>query len=87
MNVIVFQCPKGTFAIRRCPVADQARRRVLFVFAQVSSTKIRGLAAGEDQFPNRDGPRERHHTQVRNSPWVTFFYGVKSTKKLSSAPP
>src|ERR1700675_960332 len=30
--------------------------------------------------------RKRHHSQVRNSPWATFFYGVKSTKKLSAAP-
>jgi hypothetical protein len=31
--------------------------------------------------------RRRHHSQVRNSPWTTFFNGVKSTKNFSAAPP
>ena len=30
--------------------------------------------------------RKRHHLQVRNRPWTTFFYGDRSTKKLSAAP-
>ena len=30
--------------------------------------------------------RRRHHSQVRNSPWATFFYGVRSTKNFSAAP-
>lgn len=29
--------------------------------------------------------RKRHHSHVRNSPWATFFYGVKSAKNFPAA--
>src|SRR5208282_2697130 len=28
----------------------------------------------------------RHHSQVRNSPWATFFDGVTTTRNISAAP-
>src|SRR5208282_4761543 len=31
-------------------------------------------------------PQWRHHSQVRNSPWATFFDGVTTTRNISAAP-
>ena len=45
MKVSVLRCPCGTFATRRRPLAHRPCARVMLVFAQVSSMKIRRRAA------------------------------------------
>src|SRR2546423_5880956 len=47
--------------------------------------KTRGWAAENFNFLTGIA-RPRHHSQVRNSPWTMFFYGVDATKKPTAAP-
>ena len=56
-----------------CPVLD--RTSLLSSHASILLWQTaEGLGCAEYQFPNRDR-RRRHHSQVRNNPWTTFFYG------------
>src|SRR5215217_8482908 len=53
-----------------------------------AAQEAEGMGCATDQFPNRDRPRGRHHSQVRSSPRARFENGVLDHQKGDGrAPP
>jgi hypothetical protein len=72
-NVVVFQCPCGTDAIRRSPRGARPRVRVMLVLVQVSSRKISRAGSSRGCASRQRWRASAMSARACSAAWMVFF--------------